>query len=216
MPPVQNDRRNARAAAGLPDPSLSVALRSDYEALYNDVHQANALAADFQRQEAGKSNEIAVLKKVFENAQADLARLCASIADLRQERHALANEAMRAMALERRLSDVAGERDRFRAEVEAMRKGLAGTAEEMARRKRESDAQIARMAVELDALRQRGAAPRASGEDSDVRAALTQISATLERLTDLVEKEGPRPAVARAPVRSSAAAEEVIDIAFEA
>ena len=69
----------------LPNPALSQTLLGDYEALHADVHQANALAADFQQHGAGKSSELAVLQCVFEKAQQDLARLNRSIAELRQD-----------------------------------------------------------------------------------------------------------------------------------
>src|ERR1700736_3005625 len=77
------------------DPKISATLRSDYEALQNDVRLANELAADFQRQLAGKSNDFALLKQVFEKTREDLGHLHAGIAALREERHRLANEAMK-------------------------------------------------------------------------------------------------------------------------
>lgn len=216
MPPNYNNRKITPGSGTFVNPSLSVALRHDYEALYNDVHQANALASDFQKHEAGKTNEIAVLKKVFENAQADLARLCTSIAELRQERHQLANEAMLAMALARKVGDLTSERDRLRGEADAMRRALAGSQEEMAKQKLASDTQITRMAREMDALRHRQPTATAAA-DPDIYAALTQISATLERLTSIVEKQPPAPAPARMPVppRPSATSEDTINIQFD-
>ncbi len=208
MPTNYNTRRVTPGSGTFLNPSLSVALRHDYEALYNDVHQANALASDFQKHEAGKTNEIAVLQKVFENAQADLARLCTSIAELRQERHQLANEAMLAMALERKVGDLTSERDRLRAEADAMRRALASSQEEMARQKLASDTQITRMAKDMDALRH-GPPTATATADPDIHAALTQISATLTRLTAIVEKQP-------APPRPSAPAEGTIDIQFDA
>src|SRR5580700_8102756 len=84
-----------RPDAARVDPRLSTTLHSKYEALQNDVQQANELAADFQRQLAGKSNDFALLKQVFEKTREDLGQLHAGIAALRAERHNLANEAMK-------------------------------------------------------------------------------------------------------------------------
>ncbi len=207
----------------LPNPALSRALLGDYEALHAHVHQANALAADFQETGAGKSNELAVLQQVFARAQEDLTKLNASIARLRQERHQLANEAMRAMALDRKLSEVTLERDRLRAEGNAMREGLIASSEATAKRKRETDAQIARMTMELDALRQRGLATESrtnAAEASDVRAALAQISTILERLTDHLLPSAHQPPRSDRPERPISTVarepEPAIDIQFEA
>jgi DNA repair exonuclease SbcCD ATPase subunit len=200
----------------LPNPELSHALVGDYESLHAAVHQGNALAADFREHSAGPANELAVLQQVFEKAQRDLVQLHRSIAELRQERHRLANEAMRAMALERKLAEVTTERDRLRAEGQAMRDGLIASSTDSAKRKRETDAQIARMAQELDTLRQRGLAPApAVAADSEVRAALSQISATLERLTAQLAEDRGTPHPAPRPARGRAAAEPEIAIEFE-
>jgi DNA repair exonuclease SbcCD ATPase subunit len=200
----------------MPNPELSQALAGDYESLHAAVHEGNALAADFREHAPGQSNELAVLQQVFEKAQRDLVQLHRSIAELRQERHRLANEAMRAMALERKLAEVTTERDRLRAEGQAMRDGLIASSTESAKRKRETDAQMARMAQELETLRHRGLAPAPpAGADADIRAALAQISATLERLTtQLAEDRGtPRPAPLPSRVRSTP--EPEIAIEFE-
>jgi DNA repair exonuclease SbcCD ATPase subunit len=199
----------------LPNPELSQTLLGDYEALDADVHQANALAADFRQHSAGKSNELAVLQQVFEKAQRDLVQLHRSIAELRQERHQLANEAMRAMALDRKLAEVTAERDRLRAEGQAMRDGLIASSADSAKRKRETDAQIARMALELDTLRQRGLAP-VPAPDADIRAALGQISVTLERLSTQLAADHGTPRCAPPPSRVKSATDPEIAIEFEA
>lgn len=200
----------------LPNSDLSQALLGDYEALHAAVHQGNALAADFRQHDTGHSNELAVLQQVFEKAQRELGQLHRSIAELRQERHQLANQAMRAMALERKLAEVTAERDRLRAEGQAMRDGLIASSADAARRKRETDAQIARMALELDALRQRGLAPAPTAiPDSDIRAALAQISATLERLTSQLAEDRRDSRTDMPPGRARATSEPGIDIEFE-
>lgn len=131
------------------NPNLSANLSADYEALLNDMQQAKDLAADFQRQLAGKSNEFAQLKQLFEKATADLAHLQGGIVELRAERHRLANESMRATAFQLKLAQVTGERDRLRVELEHVRKALDHSAEGVAAATRERDNQIAALVVEL-------------------------------------------------------------------
>jgi len=131
------------------NPNLSANLSADYEALINDMQQAKDLAADFQRQLAGKSNEFAQLKQLFEKATADLAHLQSGIVELRGERHRLANESMRATAFQLKLAQVTGERDRLRVELEHVRKALDHSAEGVASAVRERDNQIAALVVEL-------------------------------------------------------------------
>src|SRR5260221_4843532 len=113
------DRKYDTAPAGEPsstselvDPQITASLRADYEALRNDVQQANELAAHFQRDLAGKSNEFAQLKQLFDKTSADLTHLQTAIAALREERHRLANAAMRATALQAKLTTTTAERDR--------------------------------------------------------------------------------------------------------
>src|SRR5678816_1828795 len=93
-------------------------LQADYEAVRNDLEQAQELAADFQRQVADKSNEVAHIKLLLQKSAADLARLEGHVGELRQERHRLANELMLASAMELELTKVKRERDQLRKEVE--------------------------------------------------------------------------------------------------
>jgi chromosome segregation ATPase len=139
----------ATAVAPPVNPNLSANLSADYEALLNDMQQAKDLAADFQRQLAGKSNEFAQLKQLFEKATADLANLQGGIVELRGERHRLANESMRATAFQLKLAQVTSERDRLRVELEHVRKALDHSAEGVAAAVRERDNQIAALVVEL-------------------------------------------------------------------
>lgn len=105
----------------LTDPHLSAKLRADCEALQNDVQQARELAADFQRQLAGKSNEFAALKRVFHETRTHLEKLEQGIKELREERHRLANEAMRALAFERQVTDRDAQIARLTQELEALK-----------------------------------------------------------------------------------------------
>ena len=95
----------------LVDPNLSRSLSADYEALRNDLEQANEFAGDLQKELAGSKNDVAHFKQVFEKTQKDLAQLQDGIVALRKERHKLANEAMRATALDLKLKTLGRERD---------------------------------------------------------------------------------------------------------
>jgi septal ring factor EnvC (AmiA/AmiB activator) len=169
MPPPQ---------APLVNPNLSANLAADYEALQNDMQQAKELAADFQRQLAGKSNEFAQLKQLFEKTSADLAQLQSGIVELRAERHRLANESMRATAFQLKLSQVTAERDRLRVDLEHVRKALDQSAGGVTAAVKERDNQIAALVVELVTVKEalesarrelqaahgNGAPPRRNGE----------------------------------------------------
>ncbi len=135
------------------NPRLSANLRADYEALQNDMEQARELAADFQRQLAGKSNEFAQLKQLFEKTSIDLASLQAGIVELRNERHQLANEAMRAMAFQAKLKKVTEERDHLRVDLEFVRQALAKSAEDIAATRHERDTEFAALVIELVQLK---------------------------------------------------------------
>jgi len=104
-------------APSFTNPNLGAKLRADCEALKNDVFQSRELAADFQRQLSGKSNEFAALKRVFDEARFHLAKLERDIQELREERHRLANQAMRAVALERMLVERDGQIAQLKREI---------------------------------------------------------------------------------------------------
>src|SRR5437660_314094 len=80
------------------------------EAILNDMEQAKELAAEYQREVAGKSNELAALKQLFEKTRQHVIQLQVNVTNLRDERHRLANESMRAEALQRKLDQVTSER----------------------------------------------------------------------------------------------------------
>ena len=198
---------SAQSPAPLTNPGLSATLRAEYEALQNDVEQAHELASEFQRQLAGKSNEVAEFKQLFEKTQKDLTRLQASITELREERHRLANEAMRAAAFERRLTEMTADRDRLIKELELAKQTAS-----------KSDAHIARLSTQLTELRETTPAPRApapvhlpGGNTASVKVVLSDMWRTLEHLQKILDPCGA-PAN---PKAQSAPAEEFIDIAFE-
>ena len=208
----------ARPSAPLTNPGLGATLRAEYEALQNDVEQANELAAEFQRQLAGKSNEVAEFRQLFEKTQKDLTRLQASITELREERHRLANEAMRAAAFERKLAQMTGERDRLLAELDLTKQAVASGADESRRCVLDRDAQIARLLMELTELREKNPASRApasarrsGGNDAAVKGVLSEMWRTLEQLQTILDPQSP----AAKPKAQAAAKEEFIDIAFD-
>lgn len=188
-------------------PSLGAALSAEYEALRNDVQQATEMASDFQRQLAGKSNEFAELKRVFEKTASDLIQLQGSIQELREERHRLANEAMRAVAFEHRLAATITERDRLRTELVAMRHEHEAELERLAAGVRGRD--------EPHANGRRGgtARPAARSAESDVPTLLNEMSVAFERLRALIQNGSSRPAAGPVWLREEAG--EEIAISFE-
>lgn len=209
---------SAQSPAPLTNPGLSASLRAEYEALQNDVEQAHELAAEFQRQLAGKSNEVAEFKQLFEKTQHDLTRLQASITALREERHRLANEAMRATAIERRLAEMTTDRDRLIKELDLAKQAASRDGDESGRCLLERDAHIARLSMELTVLRESKhaeiapAAVHASGGNSaSVKVVLSDMWRTLEHLQKILDPSGA-PGKAKA---EPAQVEEFINIAFE-
>ena len=97
------------------NPELSSRLAADYAALQNDLEQAKCMAGDYQKQLCDKSNDLAALRLMLEKSSRDLQNLQSDIVALRQERHRLANAAMRAVALEYKLNSVTEELNRLRA-----------------------------------------------------------------------------------------------------
>ena len=210
---------SAQSPAPLTNPSLSATLRAEYEALQNDVEQAHELAAEFQRQLAGKSNEVAEFKQLFAKTQKDLVRLQASITELREERHRLANEAMRATAFERKLTEMTAERNRLLADLDLSKQAASRGDDEAGRRLLERDAHIARLSMELTELREAAPAPLApaaihssGGNTASVKVVLSDMWRTLEQLQKILDPHGA-PAKPKAPPVSGK--EEFIDIAFE-
>ena len=189
QPPPPVPAQHSQPASVLTNPNLSAALRAEYEALLHDVEQAHALCAEFQRQLAGKSDEVAEFKQLFEKTQVDLDRLQAGITELREERHRLANEAMRVAALARKLADAGAERDWLIAELERTKQGHTADIQEAAQIIRERDTLIEKLSRELAA---RGARSRdlAGGKDAGVSVAVSEMWHTLERLQMVLDPVG--------------------------
>lgn len=194
------------------NPNLSATLNADYEALQNDMQQAKELAADFQRQLAGKSNEFAQLKQLFDKVTADLAHLQGGIVELRAERHRLANESMRATAFQTKLAQVTSERDRLRVDLEHVRKALDRSSQEMAAALRDRDNQIAALVIELVTVKE--AAEVARRELLQARPV-----ATLRPVPDSTETEVKKAETVAPPLKVEKPekielVEELIDISF--
>lgn len=131
-------------------PTLSATLATDYQALQNDLREANELTAELQRELAGKSNEFALLRQVFEKTRQDLENLQAGISALREERHGFANESMRAYALEQKLGRVTAERNGLRIALESVRKQAEAAAEEIEKQLESRDIRIRELTVKLN------------------------------------------------------------------
>lgn len=112
-----------------PPPSLplTVALVAAGDAVQQELREAHQLAADLDAALAGKSKEALHLKFVLDRTKAHFGHLQDSVAALRQERHQLANDSMKAQGLEMMLGRVTGERDRLKAELAAREKLAAET-----------------------------------------------------------------------------------------
>lgn len=199
----------------LTNPKLGAALTADYEALHNDMAQAAELAAEFQRRLSEKSNEFALLKQVFEKTRTDLGKLQADIMELRQERHRLANEAMRAQAFEIMLKNMTAERDQLGVELEAMRASLAAARREIAEHAEKPNAVIAKLLARVESLSAQltSSTPRAT-VNPELKVVVGTIANAVQRLTEIID---PGAANEREPVSDgsfSSSAEDHIEISF--
>lgn len=169
--------------------TLGPRVAADYEALRNDLEQAQAIAAEFQREVAGKSNELASMRMLMERTQNDLGKLQSSIAQLRQERHDLANRVMIAAAAELKLKRSEAECERLRKEVEAFRGavGVAGT--EAKAEVRRLEIENARLMTQIESLtlHGNGAPAGGGGIDQTSQVMLAKILATVEGLRESFE-----------------------------
>lgn len=215
-PPETAPAPKTKHAALLTNPRLSANLRSECEALLNDVRQTRELAEDLQRQLDGKSTEAEQFKELFERTQLDLGNLQSSITELRQERHRLANEAMRAMAYERRLEDVTLERNELSGELEIARRELSSSVGEV----RERDLEVARLNSQVAELQTRlGAVPSFAAaaheyRNEQVSTTLAEMWGTLSRLQTVLDPRNAQDDYCFIPERP-AASEEFIDDAFD-
>ena len=175
---------------------LSADLRADFEALENDFEQACALTIDLQSQLSGKSNEFAQLKHIFEKTTQNLEQLQTDISELREERHRLANEAMRATALEFTLEQTVKERDQLKLDLENL--------------SREHKDQVAKLTASRQTANERPSGFASTNRVSHPRAGtiLSDITKSLDQLREIIEiREKP-------PSQKLQPEPEFIDISF--
>ena len=179
------------------DPALSSRLRADCDALRNDLAQAQELTSDFQSQLSGKSNEVAHFKQLLEKTEAHLEHLQADIQRLRKERHGLANDVMRLQAIEMQKAQIIDERNRFAAELDSLRRGLAAGEAEKRRRSQERGRQETILKLQVQVLRKQLQAVRSSPSipdrigacDPTVRNELEFLGTMVSELLALLDEE---------------------------
>jgi chromosome segregation ATPase len=201
--------------------SLAAAAQAECQALRNDVQQAREMAGEFQRQLAGKSNDFAELKRLYETTVEAVAQLQARVTELRQERHGLANKVMHLVGLERKLTQVTEERQRLQNELATMRGGLSSGPQETVRPSQGRDARIARLTAEVASLKNRleqtpagGSGPAAVRRvDAEVKAAIAEVATSLQRLWVLIEPGVPESKSSH-PEPAKTETETFIDISF--
>jgi chromosome segregation ATPase len=213
-----------------PQSELGAGLRADYEALHNDLIQAQELAADFQRQLAGKSNEVAHFKHLLEKTHTDLNQLERRVQQMREDRHKLANDAMRYSALEAEVEQLRRECDALRSERDTLRKEIeviraAGTTriQELMLVSEEQQREIARLRAVLEVLKRRGKADPADAPE--MRQQIVELTHTIMRLQEMLALQSMEPVAPKSPDRRNGshhgngngkgADSEFIEIAFD-
>jgi chromosome segregation ATPase len=203
----------------LPSPSrtatspLGASLQSDYEALRNDLEQANDLAADFQRQLAGKSNEVAHFKSLLERTKVDLGRLDAHVQELRKERHRLANEVMRSAALEQQLRRSNEEIDRLKVEVDTLRSAGGNRVEELLLVSEEQQKEITRLRAALEVLKRSKPGTAPAPEDGKMQQQIAELTSLVKSLQGALD--GQCRTDRRKPAADTSWDSDVINISFE-
>lgn len=173
--------------------ALGASLCADYEALRNDLDQAKDLAADFQRQLAGKSNELAHFKSLLQRTQEDFNRLEGHIEELRRERHRLANEAMRATALDAKVHRREEEIERLKEQIETLRTASSQRVEELLVVSEEQQREIQRLRSIVEVLRRRegGSANGSADDDRATQRQMADLQSQLKRLQAQVQQAAP-------------------------
>jgi len=181
--------------------NLTASLRADYSALQNDLEQAQNMAAEFQRQLAGKSNEVAHFKALLEKTQEDLLRMEGHITELRQERHRLANEVMISMDLKETVELLRTEGAQLQREALLLRTALTTSTAAF-------EEQIKLQQMEIDRLRAASEGPKTAPSNgtngngngtsgkpgTGSQSHISELSATLERLESMMKEHNERTA----------------------
>lgn len=133
--------------------SLGAVLSENYDAVQEDLRQANELAASLETQLAGKSKEVLHMRFLFEQTKTHLGHMQDSIVAMRKERHKLANDAMRAMGLELMVKRLTAERDRMKNELDGLIEGLSVQNAERSLTFDKRDRRVAELTFEVMKLR---------------------------------------------------------------
>jgi chromosome segregation ATPase len=219
LPTAMNDTQLQNTTiTATPKSQLGASLCADYEALKNDLDQAKELASDFQRQLAGKSNEVAHFKVLLERAQTDFTRLEGHIEELRRERHRLANEVMRGTALEMKMNQKNQEIDRLREQVDTLRDAGGKRVEELLLVSEDQQREIQRLRSIVEVLRKKEGIPPilAATERPEMREEIAELRATVKRLqAQLSQSFVPAGVAAGGETDEPEFTEEVINLSFE-
>lgn len=209
------EQQNEQLGATPPKSQLGASLCADYEALKNDLDQAKELAADFQRELAGKSNELAHFKTLLQRTQDDFKRLEGHIEELRRERHRLANEAMRSTALDAKLHQKEQEIERLREQVATLRTAGAQRVEELLVVSEDQQREIQRLRAIVEVLRRREGVPPilTAPESSAMEKEIARLKATVQRLQSELSIKAFTPLAAE--LSDSEIDENVINLSFE-
>ena len=208
----------APAPASRTNPSLTATLQADYDAIRNDLEQAQELAADFQRLAADKSNEVAHIKTLLEKTTGDLTRLEEHVAELRRERHRLANELMIAASMDLELAKLKRERDNLRTELEILSEASKLRITDLQAEVISQRTEIASLQARLCSAEAGQANPEAVASDAAMQK-INELSATVNKLMGMVESKpenDPQRPESTPPQETIAIPEDhFIDIAFD-
>ena len=127
---------------------MGAAVQEGSEVVQDDLRQAKDVTLVLEEELAGKSKEVLHLKFLLERTKAHFGHLQDSVAALRTERHKLANDAMRAMGLDKMLARMTEDRDRLKKELGAAIAALTDVATERDRLKKEVQGVLEGLAVE--------------------------------------------------------------------
>jgi hypothetical protein len=168
-PEQQNDRIVAEPVAAAPviDRNLGAALREDSAAMLDDLQKAKEVVAHLPAgQSVGQARLITHLQRLLQESSARFGHLQESITAMRQERHRLANEVMRAQGLELMVKRITSERDQLKAERDGILQALADeAAKKHALRFDPRDVQVVELTVQVVNLkRELGEAQRQLAE----------------------------------------------------
>jgi chromosome segregation ATPase len=212
QPAVESVDAPQAAPVGRTNPHLTANLRADYDAIRNDLEQAQQLAADFQRQAADKSNESAHIRRLLEKTKADLTQLEAHVSELRLERHRLANDLMIAAATELELRKVKKDREQLRTELESLTQATMTRINALQAHVIEQQREIEKLEAAA-----KGARSTAGGNDAGMEK-INDLTATVARLTSLMEGHARREnsgVEARKTNSANGFDDDIINLSFE-